>query len=102
MLVHQTLPVREASYCSVSPTWEDEDESSRFAVTENEGKQPNVGVSTAGDSFWSLNLHIASLKLGKAILEKDGWSLSLIPRSSNANAFIYESPIFLQNYPPHL
>ena len=61
----------------------------------------NVSLSNAGDSFWSLNLHMASLKLGKAILEKDRWSLSLIPRSSNTNAFIYESPIFLQNHLPH-
>lgn len=41
------------------------------------------------------------LKAGRVILEKDG-RLSLIPRSSETNTFVWCSDCSLQNCPPHL
>lgn len=38
---------------------------------------------------WTDRLSSDELKMGSVTLEKDRWSLSLIPRSSNLNAYGY-------------
>lgn len=38
---------------------------------------------------WTDRLSSDELKMGPVMLEKDRWSLSLIPRSSNLNAYGY-------------